>query len=235
MKEIIKVNRREFSQKEVMGINKKLSNIKEEIKMKNTVENNTSISNIVKKLKLKDVSDVLMQIQKSLVHLEGTNFYIFKVEKIFYIYNGDNGIFYSIKNKSNCKFMLHIYEDCLGILEYKDKAYKYGDEIIEKAYFIIYKGRMVQCHMDLLNVIGYARGGNDGKSYKGLTFKYKNENIKVFAHTIVALIKYGYEKVSECVGYGSYMVVDHINNEKLDNRLCNIQLLTRRDNRWKKK
>lgn len=73
------------------------------------------------------------------------------------------------------------------------------------------------------------RGGSTGYSngkYLMLDVSYKNKKYQFKVHEIIA------------IAGGLYPVditIDHINNNKLDNRFCNLQLLSRKDNTSKQR
>lgn len=58
----------------------------------------------------------------------------------------------------------------------------------------------------------------------------KKTNVKVAVHRIAAMYMLGISSLNGTFGKGSEYVVDHINEDKLDNRASNLQVLSRGDN-----
>lgn len=176
-----------------------------------------------------EVTDILEVIGKEVKKVEKTPFYKFVIGNKLYFYNSVSGNFYSYKHKLNNSMILEADGNLAVVKFTKNKKGLIGckyTKLIENDNFV---------NFEKLNPVGFARGGVNGVSYIGLSFFMNGKNYKVFSHTVVAVIKYGYKCiVNDCLGKGSYYVIDHVNGEKTFNSLQNIQILTRRDNRWGK-
>jgi len=65
-------------------------------------------------------------------------------------------------------------------------------------------------------------GNIDKNGYRRTSFSLNKYRHKFQFHQIIAFYSWG--------NYPEYLTIDHINDNKLDNRICNLQLLTREQN-----
>ena len=152
----------------------------------------------------------------------------FSVKNKFYLYNKKSGLFYSYKYKINDAIRVQT-KDFLSFAHIvKEDVFPF----CKKCTCLIEDNQLKD--LEYLKPLLSLRGGKNGCSYIGLTFYKEGYKVTFNAQTIVGVLKFGLDEMLNTFGSGSEYVIDHINNEKTYNAWNNIQILTRRDNRWGK-